>query len=165
MRLREEVANLLLEGQSGFARKVYDFVPIGEAFTETQLVNSIVRSTGNIPSKAILQACLRDLADAGLIQCRGRRYQRTPIKEKRAKEKAMPDSTPIAVAPVGPIELLGGLAEQLLQLNKTFTEQMTKLAAGIEEAALKIEQEQESNKGKLVKLQQLQTILNELGKE
>lgn len=165
MRLLPDTVETLLQSQSGFARKVYDFVPIQEPFTETQIVTAIVRGTGNIPPKTILQACLRDLTNSGLIRSKGGMYQRTLVKEKRAKEKTMPEVSATPTVSPDSVELLRGLADQVLSIGCTLVEQMEKLARSLEETAAKIEQEREVSKVKLDKLHQLQTILNELGKE
>lgn len=174
----------LLQGQSSVARKLYEFVPVGEEWTEFQIVAEMRRVTGSVPDMKVARGCLRDLADAGLIQRRNDMHRRTPEKPllsmiqeiempaaksaekliiKKASEYVIkPASKPEKPAEQSHIEILGDIAGSIVALSKSIAGQLQQLASRVEEAALQIEQEREANEGNLEKLRQLQSILKSL---
>lgn len=166
---KESRIEALLQGQTGVARKLYECVPINDAWTEFQIVMEMRRITGSTPDMKVARGCLRDLADAGLIQRTGDRYRCTPIQEKpQQKEVAMPAVKPATqaakiAAAQSPIDLLGDIAGSIVALSKSVGEQLQQIAKRVEDAALQIEQGQEASAANLEKLRQLQSLLRSIG--
>ena len=166
---KESRIEALLQGQTSIARKIYEFVPIGEDWTEFQIVAEMRRVTGSVPDLKVARGCLRDLADAGLIVRRNDQHRRTPTQEKtQQKEVAMPAVTHATqaakvAAAQSPIDLLGDIAGSIVALSKSVGEQLQQLANRVEDAALQIEQGQEANAANLEKLRQLQSLLRSIG--
>jgi|GEM_PF-1089559 len=165
----------LLQGQTSIARKLYEFVPIGEAWTEFQIVHEMKRVTGSSPDMKVARGCLRDLADAGLIRRRNDQFSRSLAQEKpQQKESEMPAAKAITTPSIkpaakvekpevqSPIEILGDIAGSIMALSKSMADQLQQIARRVEEAAIHIEQGQEANAANLEKLRQLQAILKSL---
>lgn len=164
----------LLQGQTSMARKLFEFVPIADEWTEFQIANEMRRVTGSAPDLKVARGCLRDLADSGLIRRRGDQFRRSQAQEKtQQKEAEMPAAKvvttlqlkPAAKAAPSPIEILGDIAGSIVALSKSVAEQLQQLASRVEEAAIQIEQGQEANAANLQKLKQLQQLLRSLGDE
>lgn len=165
----------MLQGQTSIARKIFEFVPIAEGWSEFQIASEMHRVTGSKVDPKVFRGCLRDLADAGLIRRRADQFSRTPIQDKTPKEAEMPKavttlqlkpSQPKGEKPAdSPIEILGDIAGSIVALGKSMAEQLHQLASRVEEAALQIEQGQEANAANLQKLKQLQSLLRSLGDE
>ncbi|SEJ57507.1 hypothetical protein SAMN05216201_11153 [Pseudomonas linyingensis] len=166
----------LLQGQTSMARKLFEFVPIAEEWTEFQIANEMRRVTGSAPDLKVTRGCLRDLADSGLIRRRNDQFHRAQAQEKtKQKEAEMPAAkavTTLQLKPThpkgekpadSPIEILGDIAGSIVALGKSMAEQLQQLASRVEEAAIHIEQGQEANAANLQKLKQLQSLLRSLG--
>lgn len=164
-----------LQSQTSVARKIYEFVPIADAWTEFQIVHEMKRVTGSSPDMKVARGCLRDLADSGLIRRSNDQFSRAPAQEKTSqKEYEMPAAkavTTLQLKPTqpkgekpadSPIEILGDIAGSIVALSKNMAEQLQQLASRVEEAAIQIEQGQEANAANLEKLRQLQAILKSL---
>lgn len=72
----------LLQGQTSIARKLFEFVPIAEEWTEFQIAHEMRRVTGSAPDLKVTRGCLRDLADSGLIRRRNDHFRRAQAQEK-----------------------------------------------------------------------------------
>lgn len=171
----------MLQGQTGIARKIYEFVPIAEEWAEYQIASEMARVTGSKVDLKVFRGCLRDLADSGLIRRRNDQFRRAAAPDKtQQKEAEMPAakavttlqrkpsptaaSKPEQAAP-SPIEILGDIAGSIVALGKSMAEQLHQLASRVEEAALQIEQGQEANAANLQKIKQLKSLLRSLGDE
>lgn len=168
----------LLNGQTSIARKMFEFVPIADEWTEAQVAGEMRRVTGSSPDLKVVRGCLRDLADSGLIRRRNDKFRRAAAPEKtQQKESEMPAAKAVTtlqlkpaakpepqVAP-SPIEILGDIAGSIVELSKGVAVQLQQLASRVEEAAIQIEQGQEANAANLQKLKQLQQLLRSLGDE
>ena len=171
----------LLQGQTSIARKLFEFVPIAEEWTEFQIASEMRRVTGSAPDLKVARGCLRDLADSGLIRRRNDQFRRAAAPDKTPqKEAEMPAAKAITTlhlkpapkaaglpdqAAASPIEILGDIAGSIVALSKGVAEQLQQLASRVEEAAIQIEQGQEANAANLQKLKQLQQLLRSLGDE
>ena len=176
----------LLQGQTSIARKLFEFVPIAEEWTEFQIASEMRRVTGSAPDLKVARGCLRDLADSGLIRRRNDQFRRAAAPDKTPqKEAEMPAAKsaerlivlkaseiplksaakPERPAEASPIEILGDIAGSIVALSKGVAEQLQQLASRVEEAAIQIEQGQEANAANLQKLKQLQQLLRSLGDE
>lgn len=168
----------LLQGQTSIARKLFEFVPIAEEWTEFQIASEMRRVTGSAPDLKVTRGCLRDLADSGLIRRRNDQFRRAHAPEKpQQKEAEMPAAKAVTTlqlkstvkheqqAAPSPIEILGDIAGSIVALSKSVAGQLQQLASRVEEAAIQIEQGQEANAANLQKLKQLQQLLRSLGDE
>lgn len=162
---KQEIA---MQGQTGIAKKVYECVPLQEAWQAFQIMQALKNMTGSLADVRVVQGCLNSLVDSGLIRQTGRQfYQRIQVEEKqKAPEPKMPAIQQKTEKPVlvpatkaaGPMEILGELSVEIVGM----AEHLKNLARRVEDAALAIEQERENNSENLEKLRQLQSILKSL---
>lgn len=158
-----------LQGCSAIACKVYEAVPIQEAWQPSQIKLALAASTRSSADLHVIRGCLKVLVEAGLVREHPRsHFRRVEVREPltttaTAPEQPMRESTskPTTAPAKSSVELLADLASQLSATGK----QMQQLARQIEEAALVVAQEQESAATKLQGLSQLQTLLKTLSQE
>lgn len=163
----------LLQGQQATARKVFEAVPIQEAWPMLA-IRQVMPYSLTISHRQMI-ACLKDLCDAGLVQelpC-GTLYRRVPVRQKLAPNKitdaikenivTLPTvKTDAPKADLSPLDLLAELSAEVVNLGDEFQKRVRKLAARIEEAALLVEQEREHNAEQMADFAQLQTLLKKL---
>ena len=76
----------LMHGQSALAQKIYELVPIREAWP----LNQIYARLKSRPGLHVVTACIGDLKDAGLIKDVGNNfYQRIEVRGNETKEVEM----------------------------------------------------------------------------
>ena len=140
----------LLSAQSAIARKVFDVVPIQEAWTAQQIGGALQQQTRSSLHFRTLEGCLNTLKEAGLIEEPRRAYFRRimPREPLKAVPMTKPEETP---AQMGAVELLTDIAARA-----------RRLADDIEAAAEVIVEQSQSNEEALKKLTQLQSILKSL---
>lgn len=155
----------LLKGQTGIAKKVYECVPIAESWSSFQVMTAMRNLTGSTPDSRIVSGCLSSLVDSGLVKKIARDlYQRIPVEQKpeapkmAAPAKKQSEVSAVPTRKATPLEMLGELAGEIVGM----AEHMKRLATRVEDVALAIEQERESNSENLEKLRQLQAILKSL---
>lgn len=159
----------LLQGQTGLARKVFDCVPIQEAWTLDQIQRTLrLAVNGSSAEARVIRGCLGELEDQRLV-CQPQKgvFQRVEIRTHESKEpKPMkpvatvtPITKPVAAAPTAPLEILGELSGEIVALTEEFGARLKKLANRIEEAAIIIEQDCEANAASAKKLKALQELL------
>lgn len=148
-----------LGGQSAYAQKIFQFVPIAEAWTANAIASEMQRVTGSRPDVRTLWSCLQTMAEAGLVRVSTvDLFQRTPvstpsIKPKDVSEmKTAPQATSATPASVSAIDVLGGLAARLRGL-----------AQELDSAALAIEESQATAAADMAKFKQFQALLKDLG--
>jgi hypothetical protein len=163
---------ILMQGQNGVAKKVYDCVPIAESWSSFQVMSAMRSLTGSTPDARIVSGCLSRLVDSGLVKKTGRdSYQRAPVEQKQKPEEpkmpapAKKQTEVSSAAPCNamqrqsaPLEMLSELAGEIVGM----AEHLKRLASRVEDVALAVEQERESNSENLEKLRQLQSILKSL---
>lgn len=161
---------ILMQGQTGIARKVYDCVPIAEPWTSFQVMTAMRNMTGSTPDSRIVSGCLVTLVDSGLIKKTGRdSFQRIPVDQKtktqepkmaepakkvEVKEVAMVEQKRV----VSPLEMLGELATEIVGVG----EHIKRLAGRVEDVALAVEQEREANAKSMESYRQLKALLKSL---
>ena len=174
----------LLAGQSGIARKVFDVVPIAEAWTAAQIRAELTR-LGASNDIRIIDGCLRSLVDKKLIQEVGRGlYRRKPerlidehdtkppavVRDRsapnpertiapQASEPAASAKAPEVANTASPLDMLCGISARMAEIAAN----MKQLQKDIDDAAMAIEQrftESEKRNEKLIQLQQLLKSLN-----
>ncbi|HHF0746539.1 hypothetical protein [Pseudomonas aeruginosa] len=140
-----------MQGQTGIAKKVYECVPISEPWRSFQVLTALRNMTGSTPDVRIVQGCLRDLVDSGLIRRTGTdHYQRIQVEKKTKPQEPKRSASPL--------EMLGELANELAGM----AEHMKRLSDRIEDVALAVEQERESNAKSMESYRQLKALLKSL---
>lgn len=141
-----------LAGQTSIAQKVFQFVPVGEAWTPAQIAQAMHRTTSSRIDPHILKGCLATMADAGLIRShRNAEFQRIQATDKEPQPMSTPKPPEAKKEPASAIDLLAGIAKSLRNL-----------AGEIETAALAIEEGQAKSAEEVQKLRQLQALLKGL---
>lgn len=175
----------LLAGQTGAAKKVYEAVPISEAWATSQIVTELRRLGSTSMEHHIARGCLRALSDGGLIleQPKGQ-YRRRPVRPAQIHPVLASDPvvtnapiplTPIdaivmSIRPTSPektaaqkaatasaIDKLTALSGRAIDLGV----ELQKLARDIDTAALEIEEQVQNAGAAGAKLRQLQALLRE----
>ena len=151
-----------LQGHSNIAQKVFQFVPIESAWTESEISSALHRAAGSRVDPHVMRACLTQLGEAGLIRTLAngtyQRYQtstaqvQTTKKEQPAMSKTSTTTTDTApkAADASAIDLFAGIAKKLRDV-----------ADDIDAAALIIEEGQVQAEQKAAKFRQLQALLKE----
>lgn len=168
--MNESRQRVLLEGQSSTARKLFNMVPIQEAWTESDISRASYASGSVRLGLNTVRACLMDLKESGLIKETQRgRFQRAPVTMKEATpaltiiKNSEPAMTTAAPTPaVAPLDLLGAVATELTLLSSEFAARAKALAARVEEVALSIEAQREQDAASMAKANKLQALLKEV---
>lgn len=156
-------------GQTSVAKKVYEAVPILEAWSVGQ-VNAALQRSGVVIAFRDVAGCLNTLKNSGLINepktgefiREGVRQPKTP----KVKEPEMKPEAPRAVITTGqhpittnPIDKLENLAQRIMQVS-----QMVKgIADDLSDAAIDIQHQFEGKEEDLKKFKQLQELLKGIG--
>lgn len=154
----------MLAGQSSIARKVFEFVPIQENWSEHDIFNSLMAGKATTAPFSAIRRGLRDLKDVGLIRepVNGH-FQRDAVTPKLKREQVMSQvakQTVVAIKKTdGALDVLAGLSSEVVSLSEEFSQRMKKLATRIEEVALSVETEREGNAEALGLFKQVQSLL------
>jgi hypothetical protein len=173
--MKESRQRQLLEGQGSVARKVFDGVPIQEAWAEKEIVLAM-RTSGMAIASHTVRACLLDMKDVGLIkEPKKGQFQRVPVQPYlRLTEKAVNESTPTPVieasmqtttakkAEQTPLDMLGTIATELTLMATEYGERMRALALRLEEVALKVEEQREADDAVMIKAHKIQALMKEV---
>lgn len=172
--MKESRQRQLLEGQSSVARKVFECVPIQEAWSENEIVKAMRAAGPTIASHAV-RGCLLDMFDVGLIKRPSANYyQRVPVqpflrlsaaptqKPTPASEPAMTTTT-VKKTETAPLDLLGTVATELALLASEFGERLRALALRVEEVALTVEAQREADAAIIAQANQLKVLLKGFG--
>lgn len=139
---------VLLASQTAVARKVFEAVPIQEAWTGRQIQRALERTTRASTELNLLMGCLNTLKESGLIvEPRVGVFERVKLREQVEK----PMQTRNASTKPASVEMLTELASRA-----------RKLADDLDAAASVINEEHETNAGNLATLAQLQTLFKRL---
>jgi hypothetical protein len=177
--MKESRQRQLLEGQSSVARKVFEGVPIQEAWHEKEIITA-VRTAGVTIAAHTVRGCLLDMKDVGLIKEPHKgMYQREPV-QKFLRLPEVKDTlaiqqitieptmtaktyTPAKAQTVTPLDLLGTVATELTLLASEFGERLRALALRVEEVALSVEAQREDDAKIIAKANQLKDLLKGFG--
>lgn len=165
--LRNELS---LDGMSGVAKKVFEFVPIGEAWNSTRIGSEIARVTNATVDRKTLDGCLSALTEAKLIRETSRGlFQRAPEKP-RMVEPLLPrlirgdmpgvaqDEAAQPPAPTGnALDRLAAAAHRMRELAGEYTA----LANEVENIALDAEKQIEAAQQDGEKARQLRALLKD----
>jgi predicted transcriptional regulator len=148
-------------------KKVYEAVPLAEAWTTTQIISEISRLGYSMRDSKAIIGCLDTLKRHGLITEPDRgSFIRVEVKEtatintfdkfiEETKEKTMATSKPVTQIKQTNLDRLINLSEKA----NTLAAQMKTMAAELENVALEIEAEIQENQTSAQKLKQLQDLL------
>ena len=145
-------------------KKVYEAVPVSEAWTSTQIIAEISRLGYSMRDSKAIIGCLDTLKRQGLIQEPERgSFIRIEVKEtttfdkfiEETKEKTMATSKPVTQIKQSNLDRLINLSEKA----NVLAAQMKAVATEIENVALEIEAEIQENSTSAQKLKQLQELL------
>ena len=145
-------------------KKVYEAVPVSEAWTSTQIIAEISRLGYSMRDSKAIIGCLDTLKRQGLIQEPERgSFIRIEVKEtttfdkfiEETKEKTMATSKPVTQIKQSNLDRLITLSEKANGLAA----QMKAMATELENVALEIEAEIQENSTSAQKLKQLQELL------
>ncbi|MBM2769905.1 hypothetical protein [Burkholderia anthina] len=156
-----------LEGQATIAKKVFEVVPIRDAWSIHQMMSHLTKITKSHIDYRVMQGCLSALKDSGLVREPQRGFfQRVEVREETVKTEVQgeidvpnlkTESKP--AAPASPIDVLDGIAGRLRRLR----DDADTLASDIETAALVIAEQGSETQAAVMKARQLQQLLQELG--
>jgi small-conductance mechanosensitive channel len=160
--------DVLLNGQTAIARKVFEIVPIQEAWTAQQIQTAFTRTTrANIEFKT-LHGCLRALVSTGLVnESRSGYYERSPTREKQTLRLA--DLGQLKLQQTEKTEEVTTMSQNvsavdmLRDLGKTaraFAESASVFAADIEACAALVAEETAANAEGARQFREFQTLLN-----
>ncbi|MEW7854771.1 hypothetical protein AB2M95_02590 [Pseudomonas chlororaphis] len=165
MAMNESRQAQILAGQSSIAQKVFGFVPIQTSWSNHEIHSAASSAKATGASPYAVRRALGELKDAGLIrEPVGGKFQRDAATPKPKKEQVMTQAANQTVVSIkkpeaGALDVLAALSGEVVSLSDDFSKRMKALAARIEEVALSVEAERESNAEALGKLRQLQSLL------
>ncbi|MFV3016123.1 hypothetical protein ACM9HO_10575 [Pseudomonas sp. KHB2.9] len=162
--MNESRQQQILAGQSSIAQKVFTLVPIQAAWSNHEIHGAALTAKATGASPYAIRRALGELKEAGLIrEPVGGKFQRDAATPKPIKEQAVTQvakQTVVSIKkPEGALDVLASLSGEVVSLADDFSKRMKALASRIEEVALSVEAERETNAAAVGKLKQLQELL------
>jgi len=162
--MNESRQQQILAGQSSIAQKVFTLVPIQAAWSNHEIHGAALTAKATGASPYAIRRALGELKEAGLIrEPVGGKFQRDAATPKTIKEQAVTQVAKKSVVsikkPEGALDVLASLSGEVVNLADDFSKRMKALASRIEEVALSVEAERETNAAAVGKLKQLQELL------
>lgn len=162
--MNESRQQQILAGQSSIAQKVFTLVPIQAAWSNHEIHGAAITAKATGASPYAIRRALGELKEAGLIrEPVGGKFQRDAATPKTNKEQAVTQVAKQTVVSIkkseGALDVLASLSGDVVNLADDFSKRMKALAARIEEVALSVEAERETNAAAVGKLKQLQDLL------
>ena len=162
--MNESRQQQILAGQSSIAQKVFTLVPIQAAWSNHEIHGAAITAKATGASPYAIRRALGELKEAGLIrEPVGGKFQRDAATPKPIKEQAVTQAAKQTVVsikkPEGALDVLASLSGEVVNLADDFSKRMKALASRIEEVALSVEAERETNAAAVGKLKQLQELL------
>ena len=167
--MNESRQQQILAGQSSIAQKVFTLVPIQAAWSNHEIHGAALTAKATGASPYAIRRALGELKEAGLIrEPVGGKFQRDAATPKTIKEQAVTQVAKQAVVSIkkseGALDVLASLSGEVVSLADDFSKRMKSLASRIEEVALSVEAERETNAAAVGKLKQLQELLKGISK-
>ena len=164
--MNESRQQKILAGQSSVAQKVFGYVPIQTSWSSHDIHGAVSAANATGASAHAIRRALGELKDAGLIrEPAGGKFQRDAATQKTKKEPVMTQAAKPAVVSIkkseGALDVLAALSGEVVSLSDEFSKRMKALAGRIEEVALSVEAERESNSEAITKAKRLQEALRE----
>lgn len=161
--MNESRQKQILAGQSSIAQKVFGYVPIQTSWSNHEIHGAVSTAKASGASPYAIRRALGELKEAGLIrEPAGGKFQRDAATPKPNKEQAVSQAAKQAVVfkkTEGALDVLASLSGEVVGLADDFNKRMKALAARIEDVALSVEAERETNAAAVGKLKQLQELL------
>ena len=162
--MNESRQQQILAGQSSIAQKVFTLVPIQAAWSNHEIHGAAITAKATGASPYAIRRALGELKEAGLIrEPVGGKFQRDAATPKTIKEQAVTQVAKKSVVSIkkseGALDVLASLSGEVVSLADDFSKRMKALASRIEEVALSVEAERETNAAAVGKLKQLQELL------
>lgn len=159
----------LLAGQSSLARKVFEVVPIQEAWPLGVIISTLHASGTSSAGYRAVQACIGELKEHGLVrEPKSGNYQRDAILKTEKEPVVAKESKSIVVgirpqvpADAPTLDTLAQLATEVTEFAEEVSNRLLDLATRIEAAALQVETERTANAGAANKLKRLQEALKD----
>lgn len=160
-------------GFSAQAKKIYDCIPISEAWSPSQIMQELHRRNISMSDMRVVMGCMNTMIDSGCIvespkgmfsraEIRQAKIVKTPVLvavktiEEPPMKPMLATSSPLVSTDkpqtTGPIERLSALAARLRDL-----------ATDMETTALELAEQAEKNDTDTAKMRQLQALLKSLG--
>lgn len=144
-------------------KKVYEAVPVSEAWTTTQIIAEISRLGYSMRDSKAIIGCLDTLKRQGLIQEPERgSFVRVEVKAIETYVKFMEETKEKIMATKPVTQIKQSNLDRLISLSEKasgLAAQMKSMAAELENVALEIEAEIQENSTSAQKLKQLQELL------
>lgn len=162
--MNESRQQQILAGQSSIAQKVFTLIPIQAAWSNHEIHGAALTAKATGASPYAIRRALGELKEAGLIrEPVGGKFQRDAATPKTIKEQVVNQVAKQAVVSIkkseGALDVLASLSGEVVSLADDFSKRMKALASRIEEVALSVEAERETNAAAVGKLKQLQELL------
>lgn len=148
-----ERANAALGGTTAVARKVYEAIPINEAWDPAKIRSELLRLGITSIEMHTMRGCLGALRDSGLIVERNGMYVRCKVKAKAPKEPTNMIEIKKTKEPdnASALDTLSRLAGRLSSVARDLAD----IASELETEALRISTELEAQNEDAAKLDQL----------
>ena len=164
--MNESRQQQILAGQSSIAQKVFGYVPIQTSWSNHEIHGAVSAANATGASPYAIRRALGELKDAGLIrEPAGGKFQRDATTQKTKKDPVMTQAAKPTVVSIkkseGALDVLAALSGEVVSLSDEFSKRMKALAGRIEEVALSVEAERESNAEAITKAKRLQEALRE----
>ena len=147
-------------------KKVYEAVPVSEAWTSTQIIGEISRLGYSMRDSKAIIGCLDTLKRQGLIQEPERgSFVRVEVKAIETYVKFMEETKEKIMAAKPATQTKQTNLDRLISLSEKangLAAQMKSVASELENVALEIESEIQENSNSSQKLKQLQELLKGL---
>ncbi|MHA6127120.1 hypothetical protein ACX3YD_13160 [Pseudomonas fluorescens group sp. PF-1] len=162
--MNESRQQQILAGQSSIAQKIFAYVPIQTSWSNHEIHGAVSTAKATGASPYAIRRALGELKEAGLIrEPVGGKFQRDAATPKPKKEPVMTQAAKPTVVSMkkseGALDVLAALSGEVVSLSDEFSKRMKALAGRIEEVALSVEAERETNAVAVGKLKQLQELL------
>jgi hypothetical protein len=151
-----------LAGQTAIAQKVFQAVPIAEAWAVAQISQALHRTTGARLDRHTLQGCLRALADSDLIRSteHGSLHQRVAVSAAQSTPPKTKEST--VTQPAKPAVTQQSAPASAIDVVGAATKKIRAIADELDAWALAHEEEKSRTTGEVDKLKQLKALLKEI---
>lgn len=154
-------------GLSSIAKKVFESVPISEAWNAPAISAEMRRlGSGGADSRVVL-GCLNTLIESGLVKevSKGT-FQRIEIRERAepvVTSKPM-EPSPMSIRAIQPV-VVQAVTQSVTPIDRLskFAIRLRELANDMETAALELAEQAEKNDAETSKMRQLQQLLKSLG--
>jgi hypothetical protein len=174
--MKESRQRQLLEGQSSVARKVFEGVPIQEAWSENEIVRAMRASHMTVAAHTV-RACILEMKDVGLIkEPKSGHFQRVPVQPylrlsgvtdpltptRPVSETTVQTPTAKKTEPT-PLDLLATVATELTLMASEYSERLRALSLRVEEVALSVASQREADAAIIAQANQLKVLLKGFG--